>query len=100
MLNLLGAVGQFEREVMLERQRVGIARAKADGKYRGRKPTAKLKADRAKELWRSGLRPAQIATCLGIGRASVYRLLSDRESKSAAPKGETQKAKYNTRFNT
>src|ERR1051325_2434609 len=38
LLNVLGAVAQFERQVMLERQREGIARAKAEGKYKGRKP--------------------------------------------------------------
>src|ERR671910_3752387 len=44
MLNVLGGVAEFEREMMLERQREGIAKAKAEGKYRGRKPTAKAKA--------------------------------------------------------
>jgi len=38
--NLFAAIAQFEREVMLERQKVGIAKAKADGKYKGRKPTS------------------------------------------------------------
>ena len=45
MLNVLGSVAQFEREVMLERQREGIAKAKGEGKYKGRKPTARAKAD-------------------------------------------------------
>ena len=40
MLNLLGSIAQFEREIMLERQREGIAKAKAEHKYKGRKPTA------------------------------------------------------------
>ena len=40
MLNMLGSIAQFERELMLERQREGIAKAKADGKYKGRAPTA------------------------------------------------------------
>lgn len=46
MLNVLGSVAQFEREIMLERQREGIAKAKAAGKYKGRAPTAKAKGDR------------------------------------------------------
>ena len=41
MFNMLGSIAQFERELMLERQREGIARAKAAGKYKGRKPTAR-----------------------------------------------------------
>ena len=44
VLNVLGAIGQFEREVMLERQREGIAKAAAEGKYKGRKPTARAKS--------------------------------------------------------
>ena len=41
MFNMLGSIAQFERELMLERQREGIAKAKAEGKYKGRKPTAR-----------------------------------------------------------
>src|SRR6516225_668120 len=48
ILNMLGSIAQFERELTLERQREGIARAKAEGKYRGRKPTARAKADKVR----------------------------------------------------
>ena len=41
MFNMLGAIAQFERELMLERQREGVAKAKAEGKYKGRAPTAR-----------------------------------------------------------
>src|SRR4051794_28398291 len=41
ILNILGSIAQFERDLMLERQREGIAKAKAEGKYKGRKPTAR-----------------------------------------------------------
>jgi hypothetical protein len=41
---MFAAFAQFELELMLERQRAGIAKAKADGKYKGRKPTARAKA--------------------------------------------------------
>jgi DNA invertase Pin-like site-specific DNA recombinase len=61
--------------MMLERQREGIAKAKAEGKYRGRKPTARAKADDAVRLYRDGKRVAHIAKELDIGRASVYRAL-------------------------
>ncbi len=76
ILTMFGAFGQFEREMMLERQREGIAKAKAEGKYKGRKPTAMAKADEVKKLRAEGIGPTEIAAQLGIGRASVYRILS------------------------
>lgn len=75
MLNMFAAMAQFEREIMLERQREGIAKAKADGKYKGRKPTARAKAEDALLMFRAGKRVAHIAKDLGIGRGSVYRAL-------------------------
>ncbi len=74
MLNLLGSIGQFEREIMLERQKEGIAKAKADGKYKGRKPTAQAKSKEVMEMVAGGLKPSQIAKELNIGVASVYRI--------------------------
>jgi DNA invertase Pin-like site-specific DNA recombinase len=68
---------KFEREMMLERQREGIARAKAEGKYKGRKPTARAKAQDALRLFREGKKVAHIAKELGIGRGSVYRAIAD-----------------------
>jgi len=76
MLNLLGSIAQFERELMLERQREGIAKAKGEGKYKGRKPTAKAKANEVLRLAEDGMSREQIAKQLGIGVASVYRVLA------------------------
>lgn len=76
ILTMFSAFGQFERELMLERQREGIARAKAEGKYKGRKATAMAKADEVRKLKSEGIAPTQIAKTLGIGRASVYRILA------------------------
>ena len=76
MLNVLGSVAQFERSIMLERQREGIAKAKADGKFKGRKPTARAKVDEVLALHASGIGATEIAKQLGIGRASVYRMLA------------------------
>jgi DNA invertase Pin-like site-specific DNA recombinase len=73
---LIGAVGAFERELMLERQREGVARAKSEGKYKGRKPTARARSAEVLALKAEGVRPVDIARRLGIGRASVYRVLS------------------------
>jgi DNA invertase Pin-like site-specific DNA recombinase len=47
---MIGAIAQFERELMLERQREGIAKAKAEGKYKGRAPTARAKAGEVRRL--------------------------------------------------
>jgi DNA invertase Pin-like site-specific DNA recombinase len=75
LLTVIGAIGQFEREMMLERQREGIAKAKAQGKYRGRAPTARAKASAARALAEQGVGASEIARQLGMGRASVYRVL-------------------------
>src|SRR6516164_7826650 len=76
MFNMLGAIAQFERELMLERQREGIAKAKAEGKYKGRAPTARIKSAEVQRLHRQGLGATEIARRLHIGRASVYRVLA------------------------
>ncbi|WP_170582925.1 recombinase family protein [Ruegeria arenilitoris] len=77
MLNVLGSVAQFEREMMLERQREGIAKAKAMGKYKGRKPTAKAKAAEVVQLLAEGRSKREIARCLGISERSVYRIVRE-----------------------
>lgn len=74
MLNVLGAVAQFEREMMLERQREGIAKAKADGKYKGRKPTAREKGAEVRRLLAEGGTKREIAVRLGISERSVFRM--------------------------
>lgn len=75
MLTMLGAIATFEREMMLERQAEGIAKAKEAGKYKGRKPTARMKAEQIKELINKGMTKQAVAYQLGIGVASVYRVL-------------------------
>ncbi len=75
VLNLMGSIAQFERSMMLERQREGIAKAKGEGKYKGRKPTARAKTDEIKALHAEGLSMGKIAVQLGIGKASVHRAL-------------------------
>jgi DNA invertase Pin-like site-specific DNA recombinase len=77
LVNLVGSVAQFEREIMLERQREGVAKAKAEGKYRGRAPTARAKSVDVIAKFKADQRPTDIAKSVGIGRASVYRILSE-----------------------
>jgi DNA invertase Pin-like site-specific DNA recombinase len=76
MFNVLGSVAQFEREIMLERQREGIAAAKVQGKYRGRKPTVRAQATEIRRLKDEGLTNAEIARRLGVHRANVGRVLA------------------------
>jgi DNA invertase Pin-like site-specific DNA recombinase len=75
MLNVIGSVAQFEREMMLERQREGIAKAKGEGKYKGRAPTARAKSADVRRLASEGMTREAIAAALNIGVASVYRAL-------------------------
>ncbi len=77
MLTVLGAIAEFERDLMLERQREGIAKAKAAGKYKGRAPTARAKSEEVIELKRQGNTVPQIVVATGISRASVFRILKD-----------------------
>lgn len=73
--NLFSSIAQFERENMLERQKVGIAAAKAEGKYAGRAPTAQAKAAKVLALHGKGLSKQDIANACEMGIASVYRIL-------------------------
>jgi DNA invertase Pin-like site-specific DNA recombinase len=66
----------MEQETRRERQAAGIAVAKKEGKYRGRKPgTLKHDPRRALELQAKGLRTSEIATALGVNRVTVLRYL-------------------------
>lgn len=78
ILTMFGAMGQFERELMLERQREGIAKAKADGKYKGRKPTAAVKTGEVLALAEKKVGAVEIAKRLQMSRASVYRALASQ----------------------
>lgn len=85
ILTVFAGFAQFEREMMLERQREGIAKAKAEGVYRGRKPTARAKADDARKLHAEGRTVTEIAKALGIGRASVYRAIEGTREARPTP---------------
>ena len=71
-------MGQAEREAMLERQREGIAKAKREGRYKGRVPTARRQARDSPTEGRMASGPRKSPVRLGIGRASVYRVLSEQ----------------------
>ena len=81
LLSLLGAVAEFERALILERQREGIAIAKANGKYKGRKQT--LSAERISELHqrtKAGEKKAALAREFGISRETLYTYLRLRSA--------------------
>jgi DNA invertase Pin-like site-specific DNA recombinase len=75
ILNMMVSVAQFEREMMKERQVEGVKRAKAEGKYKGRVPTAMNKADKVKALVEAGVGRVQIMEQLGMSKASYYRCM-------------------------
>jgi hypothetical protein len=70
-----GDICQWEREVMLKRQRIGISKARTEKRYRGHKPVAAPNADAVCALKAEGSGMTQIGKKLGISRASVYRAL-------------------------
>lgn len=86
MLTILAGVATWEREIMLERQREGIAKAKAEGKYLGRKPS--IEPATVHELAAGGMAPASIARHLGIARSSVYRMLDKEASAEGVDNGD------------
>ena len=78
LITVFAAFAEFERNLMLERQREGIAKAKAEGKYKGRAPTARSQADQIVTLAGARLTKAAIAEELGISPRSVFRVLASR----------------------
>lgn len=76
MAGMLAVFAEFEREIIRERVRAGIAQARLDGKPHGRPKTAALKTNEVARLFADGMSKAEIARRLKIGRTSVRRLLS------------------------
>lgn len=74
-LQMLGVFAEFETAIRKERQMEGVAKAKAEGVYKGRKPS--IDADRVKALAAQGMGATAIAKELNVARASVYRLLNN-----------------------
>lgn len=83
LLGLLGSVAEFERELILERQREGIAQAKARGAYKGRKPIAPEKIEKAKELLAQGMTRTEAAKTIGMGRTTLFLYLKNNGQAQA-----------------
>jgi DNA invertase Pin-like site-specific DNA recombinase len=82
LLNTLGAIAQFEREIMLERQREGIEKAKADGKYKGREPIPDEIRNEIVRLSELRWTRKHLANKFGVGVSTVYMLI--KQSKQGA----------------
>ncbi|HEX4170487.1 MAG TPA: recombinase family protein [Bryobacteraceae bacterium] len=76
MAGLLAIFAEFEREILRERTRAGLAQARQNGKRLGRPITAGLQASEIRKLYRAGVAKAEIARRLRIGRTSVRRVLT------------------------
>ena len=75
IFHVFGAVASFERKLMLERQREGIAKARVEGRYTGRKPTVRNQAETIRAMMAAGDGPTVIARKLKVARSSVYEAL-------------------------
>src|ERR1700722_4927412 len=84
ILTIFAGFAQFEREMMLERQREGIAKAQAEGRYKGRPKSASLLASEARQMVADGRTVTEAAKALGIARGSVYRAIEAAGMKSAS----------------
>ena len=85
MLQIIGSIAEFERSIMLARQLEGIAKAKAEGKYRGGIPTARAKAEQVFALVDAGKTRGEAAEELEISIRSVFRILRIRKDAEKAP---------------
>jgi putative DNA-invertase from lambdoid prophage Rac len=76
MAGLLAVFAEFEREILRERVRAGIAQARKEGRPHGRPRTAALQAEQVRQLQIQNMSQSEIARRLGIGRTSVRRILT------------------------
>lgn len=82
MLTMLAAISEFERELIRERQAAGIAIAKENGKYKGRKPKLnKNQVEYIKQQLGLGISKSEIANTLGISRQTVYAYIKTTQNK-------------------
>jgi DNA invertase Pin-like site-specific DNA recombinase len=79
IFHVFGAIAQFERRLIAERTRDGVANARMRGKRPGRPPLDQEKLDAALHLVKSGMSPAKAATYAGLGRSTLYREIQSRE---------------------
>lgn len=85
VITVLGAIATFERKMMLERQRDGIIRARAEGRYKGSKPTATAvgKQQEVRDALASGMTRLQAARACGVSESSVYRIQRAADTRTS-----------------
>lgn len=81
LAGMLAVFAEFERDILRDRVKAGIAQARKEGRPHGRPPSAALHVDKIQELFSAGSSKREIAKQLGISRASVRRLLAAAPSK-------------------
>ncbi len=84
-LDMLGVFAEFETNLRRERQLEGVAKAKKEGKYKGRQPTARAKSQQVVKLIQEGFTREAAADKLSIGIASVYRILKTYQANNTTP---------------
>lgn len=90
MMGLLGVFAEFERDILRERVKSGIAHARSQGRPHGRPKSAALKSDRIFKLKAEGKNHSEIARRLKIGRTSVRRLIA--QAKVSKKRGSKRSA--------
>lgn len=87
VFHVFGAIAHFERRLIAERTRDGIAAARARGRHPGRQPLDREKAEAALKLVAAGLSPTAAAGQVGLGRSTVYRELRRSSTDQVIPRG-------------
>ena len=94
LAGMLAVFAEFERDILRERVKAGIAQARQEGKRHGRPPTAARLAGQARDLFQQGSSKREIATRLGISRTSVRRLLASTRDGSGRAFAEAEETFY------
>jgi DNA invertase Pin-like site-specific DNA recombinase len=76
VFTIMAGMAKMERELMLERQRIGIEKAKAEGRYTGRKALDPILIKTARDLVNNGMSKAAVAEHLKIGQSTLYKYLA------------------------
>src|SRR5258706_1467589 len=84
VFNMLASIAQFERDIMLTRQREGIAKAKGEGKYKGRTPTATAKTAEVLALLEAGHKAPEVAKQFNMTERSVFRIMAAKKTQEAS----------------
>lgn len=92
MAGLLAVFAEFERDILRERVKVGIAEAREQGRPHGRPRTASLLQEQVEEMYEAGMSKSEIARRLSIGRTSIRRMLEDDGGSQSAGTGTTMEA--------